>query len=404
MHNRQSAVLLSLAGFIALAVAMGIGRFAFTPLLPMMQNDSGLDLAQGGWLASANYLGYLVGALMAAFVRWAPATQLRAGLFVVIGGTALMGMTSAWTGWLALRFIAGVASAWVLVSTSSICLTRLAAMGQSHRAGLVYAGVGCGIALTGVLCLVMGLTHVASWQAWILLGAVALAGTLAARRLWTQAPSGSVASASAPAQTPTPTPTQTPTPTSSTAPTTSQKSAPPIKGYWTLILCYGLFGFGYILPATFLPAQARLLVSDPALFGLAWPLFGLAAAVSTLFIGRLAGAFKRRTLWAASQLVMATGVFLPVVWPSLAAIVIAALCVGGTFMVVTMLGMQEAQAIGGTQARALMAKLTAAFAAGQLAGPIFFSFSHAYFGADLGFALLMATAGLVTSSFLLFKS
>jgi MFS family permease len=392
MHIRQSAVLLSLAGFIALAVAMGIGRFAFTPLLPMMQNDSGIDLAQGGWLASANYLGYLVGALMAASVRWPPAIQLRAGLFVVVGATALMGLTSAWTGWLALRFIAGVASAWVLVSTSSICLTRLAAMGQSHRVGLVYAGVGCGIALTGVLCLLMGLAQVASWHAWILLGAVALAGTWAARRLWTQ-----------PSPTPAPNPAASTQPPTTAAPTT-MKTAAAIKGYWTLILCYGLFGFGYILPATFLPAQARLLVADPALFGLAWPLFGLAAALSTLFIGRLAGVFQRRTLWAVSQLVMATGVFLPVVWPSLAAIVIAALCVGGTFMVVTMLGMQEAQAIGGTRTRELMAKLTAAFAAGQLAGPIFFSFSHAYFGADLGFALLMATAGLATSSFLLFKS
>lgn len=392
MHIRQSAVLLSLAGFIALAVAMGIGRFAFTPLLPMMQDDAGLDLSQGGWLASANYLGYLVGALMAAFVRWPPVIQLRAGLFVVVAATALMGMTSAWSGWLALRFIAGVASAWVLVSTSSICLTRLAAMGQSHRAGLVYAGVGCGIALTGALCLAMGLTRVASWHAWMLLGAVALAGTMAARGLWSQPPHVHAANAAASAP-----PSTTPTPTVS-------KPEAPIRGYWTLIICYGLFGFGYILPATFLPAQARLLVSDPALFGLAWPLFGLAAAVSTLLIGRLSGAFHRRTLWAASQLVMATGVFLPAVWPSLAAIVIAALCVGGTFMVVTMLGMQEAQAIGGPRARALMAKLTAAFAAGQLAGPIFFSFSHTYFGAGLGFALLMATAGLVASSLLLFKS
>ncbi|HUG57058.1 MAG TPA: YbfB/YjiJ family MFS transporter, partial [Candidimonas sp.] len=58
MQPKQSAVVLSLAGFIALAVAMGIGRFAFTPMLPMMQNDSGLGLAEGGWLASANYLGY----------------------------------------------------------------------------------------------------------------------------------------------------------------------------------------------------------------------------------------------------------------------------------------------------------------------------------------------------------
>src|SRR5262245_50155557 len=42
------------AGLIALAVGMGIGRFAFTPILPMMQRDAGLSIAHGAWLASAN--------------------------------------------------------------------------------------------------------------------------------------------------------------------------------------------------------------------------------------------------------------------------------------------------------------------------------------------------------------
>ena len=42
---------------LGLAAAMGIGRFAFTPLMPLMQAHSGLSLAQGGWLAAANYAG-----------------------------------------------------------------------------------------------------------------------------------------------------------------------------------------------------------------------------------------------------------------------------------------------------------------------------------------------------------
>src|SRR3546814_16415570 len=63
------AASLAFSGLVALAVAMGIGRFAFTPLLPMMQNDAGLALTQGGWLASANYLGYLIGALAAGMLR-----------------------------------------------------------------------------------------------------------------------------------------------------------------------------------------------------------------------------------------------------------------------------------------------------------------------------------------------
>jgi len=387
MQSRQSAATLSLSGFIALAVAMGIGRFAFTPMLPMMQSDAGLGLSEGGWLASANYLGYLLGALMAASVPWPATVQLRAGLALVIVTTAAMGITDNWGSWLAWRFIAGVASAWVLVSTSSLCLGRLAALGQSRRAGLVFAGVGSGIALAGLLCMGLTLAAVSSSHAWLALGLAALLGAWGARGLWSLPPDPMGAASAA-----------QPGPASST-------SHSVLKNHWKLILCYGLFGFGYILPATFLPAQAKLLVADPALFGLAWPLFGLAAALSTLLTSRLTAVFQRRTVWAVAQVVMAAGVLLPIAWPSLFAIVIAAVCVGGTFMVATMLGMQQAQAAAGPeQARKLMAALTASFAAGQLAGPIVFSVSHQYISAGLGSALILGAAGLLLSSYLLLKS
>ncbi|NYT59344.1 YbfB/YjiJ family MFS transporter [Alcaligenaceae bacterium] len=378
MQHKQSAVLLAFTGFIALAVAMGIGRFAFTPLLPMMQDDAGLTLAQGGWLASANYLGYLIGALAAGMLSYSPSAMLRGGLLLVVVTTALMGLTDSWLGWLAWRFIAGVASACVLVGTASLCLSRLSALGASRRAGLVFAGVGSGIALAGLLCMALGLASVPSAQAWLLLAFLGLVGMLTARPLWkipstVQAPSAS-----------------------------NPHGGMTSHTQWKLVLCYGLFGFGYILPATFLPAQARMLIDDPAIFGLAWPILGLAAAISTALASTLLANWRRRTLWAVCQLVMAVGVLLPVVWPGMIAIIIAALCVGGTFMVITMLGMQEAQAAGGNQPKKLIAALTAAFAAGQLIGPMFFSLSHAWFNTDLNFALVLATIGLVISSIWLF--
>ncbi|UYO95245.1 YbfB/YjiJ family MFS transporter [Pollutimonas sp. M17] len=376
MQHKPSAILLSISGFIALAVAMGIGRFAFTPLLPMMQSDAGLDLAQGGWLASANYLGYLAGALTAAIVPGSPAALLRLGLALVVATTALMGITDGWAAWLAWRFIAGLASAWVLISTATLCLARLAALGQSRRAGLVFAGVGTGIAMAGLLCLGLDLSGASSAQAWLVLGSVALAGTVAARPLWA-------------------------VPFSVPASHESPQENQGLGRHWRLIACYGLFGFGYILPATFLPAQARLLVQDPAVFGLAWPLFGLAAAVSTLLASRLAARYGRRKVWAAAQFAMAAGVLLPVLASSVTAIVLAAIFVGGTFMIVTMLGMQEGQAAGGRHARKLIAALTASFAAGQLAGPIFFSMTHVWFDAGLDFALILAAVGLLLGTALL---
>src|SRR5690606_20672160 len=113
---------IALRGLVALAVAMGIGRFAFTPQLPVMQADLGLPLSVGGWLAGANYLGYLVGAVLAGRSGACPAGLMRWGLGLVVAGTAGMAVSGPLVWWLAMRFISGAASAWVLVGTGSDAL------------------------------------------------------------------------------------------------------------------------------------------------------------------------------------------------------------------------------------------------------------------------------------------
>src|SRR5690349_5142868 len=149
----RGMVQVALAGLVALAVSNGIGRFAFTPLLPMMQQDAGLSLAAGGWLASANYLGYLLGALSTAALPVRPAMAIRAGLVTIVVVTLGMGASHTFVAWVALRAIAGIASAWVFVFTSSWCLDRLAHSARPLLNGVVFAGVGSGIALAGVICL-----------------------------------------------------------------------------------------------------------------------------------------------------------------------------------------------------------------------------------------------------------
>jgi sugar phosphate permease len=130
MHATQtitfSPVARALAGLAALAVAMGIGRFAFTPVLPMMLRDAGLSLAAGGLLASANYLGYLLGALSAMAVRIRPERAIRGGLLAIGIATLAMGLPLPFAAWLLLRLLAGVASAWVLISVSAWCMESLA--------------------------------------------------------------------------------------------------------------------------------------------------------------------------------------------------------------------------------------------------------------------------------------
>src|SRR5258706_2434445 len=139
---------IALAGLAALAIAMGVGRFAFTPLLPMMQQDAGLSLAQGGYLASANYVGYLAGALWA--MRPARSdVAIRASLLTIGVSTLAMGVTHGMAAWILWRMVAGMASAWALVHVSSWCLEQLSASGKPGLGGVVFSGVGWGMALAG---------------------------------------------------------------------------------------------------------------------------------------------------------------------------------------------------------------------------------------------------------------
>jgi predicted MFS family arabinose efflux permease len=170
---------------------------------------------------------------------------------------------------------------------------------------------------------------------------------------------------------------------------------------WRLVLCYGTFGFGYIVPATFLPAAARQLVADPGVFGWTWPVFGLAAACSTAATSRAWNGLPPRKLWAGGQLVMAVGLLAPAVRMSLPTLMVSAVCVGGTFMVVTMAGLQEARRVAGHGAPRLMAAMTAAFAVGQLIGPFTVNLIRSTGGGSVALPYAVAAASLLLGAFAL---
>jgi MFS family permease len=363
---------------------MGIGRFAFTPLFPLMVRDGLIDSHAGAMLAAANYLGYLAGALAATRLRTKPATLLAFGLAGTVIITAAVGWTASGFWWAVLRFLAGVMSAWTLVATSAWGLGWLASLGRSDLAGVLFSGVGIGIAAAGLFCLLLG-SALPSPQLWIGLAALGALAAILPLML----------SRSLPAP---------PAPAASSAASTVTAAAPAQTG--GLVACYTLFGFGYILPATYLPALARQLVDDPRVFGLAWPVFGAAAAVSTVLVSwRLARA-NRISVWAVSHVLMAIGVLLPAVWTSLGSVTLAALLVGGTFMVITMVGMQEARARAEGQATRVLGRMTAGFALGQLAGPLVsagIARLTALETAALRLALALSALGLLASALYLWR-
>ena len=361
------------AGAIALAVAMGIGRFALTPILPMMQQDSGVSVAEGGWLATANYAGYLVGAVSAGCVRIGPAAAIRLGLAGTALATLAMAGISGFPAWLALRALAGIASAWVLVFGSAWSLARLAPSRRPLLGGVVFAGVGIGIVLAGGVCLGLMRAGAGAATAWAGLGLIALVATLA---IWPSVGAGAVADPGAAAP--------------PAAPLPRREAA-------RLVCCYGGFGFGYIIPATFVPVLARQIVPDPAIFGWCWPVFGAAAAASTLAAGAAMRRAGARGVWILGQLVMALGVGLPAAGRGLVPIMLGALLVGGTFMVSTMAGLQEARRLAAADPTPLMAALTTAFALGQVLGPILVSWRVGP-GGDVTEPLLVASLVLAASA------
>src|SRR5215217_6645885 len=178
-HLSRTTWLVVGSGIVALAVAMGIGRFAFTPLMPLMMRDGTLSAAAGAEWAAANYGGYLAGALTASWFSGDP----RRGVQLSLIGVALTTLAAAWIDGetlallgAVLRAAAGVFSAWALVCASSWCLAELARRHAPQLGAWIYTGVGLGIALAGALAWLGG-RQPAAWL-WLELGLVAAAGAV----------------------------------------------------------------------------------------------------------------------------------------------------------------------------------------------------------------------------------
>lgn len=347
----------TLIAMLGLASAMGIGRFAFTPLLPLMQQNLGLSLRHGAWLASANYIGYFLGALASFAANPRPGPTARLSLVAIAVLTLAMGLTHAFDAWLVLRLLAGVASAYALIGISSWVLGVLERWQRPALAGWAFGGVGLGMIIAGFTGLAAGLWRESSDSAWVAMGlAAAVVFAVAWRPFGMSTGSRGKADSGAAADT-------DPTPGAGRSSRFSAEER-------MLSLCYGVFGLGYIIPATFLPAFARQLINDPAVFGWVWPVFGLAALISTVGSSALFRRTPPRRIWAWCHFILAIGVMAPAVSPGMGTILLSTVCVGGTFVVITMVGLREARRVAGTGASRLIAAMTASFALGQLIGPL----------------------------------
>ncbi|MCZ6842213.1 MAG: YbfB/YjiJ family MFS transporter, partial [SAR324 cluster bacterium] len=363
-----------LGGLTALAAAVGIGRFVYTPILPYMLDGLGLSKAEGGLLASANFLGYLLGALAASAVAL-PGGQrgwFLSALALSALTTAAMGIHPHMALFLGLRFAGGVASAFVLVLSSALILDRLAALRRPALSAVHFAGVGSGIAMSALLVSQLAaLGH--GWRMlWFASGAVSLLALGAA--LWLVPREQSVPRPAAPS-----------------------RGAHTNRRLIALIVAYGLFGFGYVITATFISTMVRATPEIRSIEPQVWLVVGLAAVPSVAlwtWIGRRLGNDRS---FAIACIVEAAGVVMSVLATGALAIVLSAAMLGGTFMGLTALGLIHARDISNGDPRRSLGLMTAAFGLGQMIAPTLAGIVY-----DLSGSLLLpslaAAAGLLISA------
>ncbi len=361
-------VTIALAGMLSLATAMGIGRFAFTPLLPMMLHDGAIDLLGASWLATANYSGYLAGALICTFQPWiwrrftflpqvGASSWVRAGL--VATAVLTLGMSLNLPGiWPLLRFLAGVASAFVFLFTSGWCLAQLARHGASRLGGVMYAGPGAGIMLSGLMCSGMVALQWRAATGWIILGVMAaiLTGIVwrtfhASNEIHVEPMAISSSSLS---------------PASGTARATVTASR---NQMLVLALAYGLAGLGYIVTATFLPVIARQALPGSPFLDMFWPLLGLGVMVGALLSTRVPLTGDLRHLLAGCYFIQALSIAVSLWSPTLPGFVFGSFVLGIPFTALTFFAMQEVRRLRPHSATSYMGLLTAVYGVGQIAGP-----------------------------------
>lgn len=334
-----SAPVAAFAGFLALASAMGIGRFVYTPILPAMMEGAGLTPSQMGSIASANFLGYLVGAILAtapAGRAAAPAT-IVAMLALSAATGAGMGLASDAPSFAALRFVSGLASAFVFVGASAAVVQALMRRGRPGLASLLYAGVGGGIAASAAIVAAV-VSQGGDWRAqWLATAAASAAACAIVACTLPRDPPAERATA-----------------------TRGDGGA-----VWPIVVAYGLWGFGYVVTGTFLVALVR--DSGAGSETLSWAMVGLAAVPSVPLWGLLGDRIGVSAALAYGLLTQATSVAMSVLAPH-AALAAAALF-GASFLGCTALALAAARQAAGGDPRRILGVMTIAMSLGQLVGP-----------------------------------
>ena len=368
------------AGIFSLLLGLGVARFAYTPLLPLMQAQAGLGVADAGWLAAINYGGYLSGALLAALIGDLVLKDrlYRLGLLLAVASTALMGLASDPLLWALSRFVAGLSSAAAMLFGTGLILNWLIRHHHRSELGIHFAGVGLGIA--GCAAAVAVMQQWLDWrQQWFALTAL---GALLAIPAWRWLPP----------------------PDTSGVTRSGEKleDNPPSPLFLRVFLAaYFCAGVGYVISATFIVAIVDRL---PGLAGngtLVFLALGVAAAPACIawdLIARRSGELNALIL---AALLQVAGILLPLAG-GLAAALAGAMLFGGTFIGMVSLVLTMAGRYYPTRPAKMMGKMTLSYGAAQILAPAITGWLAAGRAGDYAIGLYLAAAVMLLGSALLF--
>ena len=366
------------AGALLLLVVHGLGRFIFTPLMPQLVADGQLLVSQAANLASWNYLGYLLGALLA--MRWSNLDKHRRAIPAALAlhclTLLLLSLTDTVSVIAALRLLNGISNGLVFVLVPALVMEWLVARGKVRASGLIYLGVGCGLLLSSALVSLSApwLSHAhrwwpaallslpVAWWSWRVLSGLQI----------TQGCHAAAENAPAP------------------QPLLDRHSLP-------LFCAYAGAGLGYILPMTFLPMLASLqLGSDSTMVSHSWLMVSLAALPSTWLWNHLGSRFGDRNMLLLNYALQLSGVIAALLLPPVIGIALCSLLIGSSFLGAVLLTQRLARTLQPGQGPRLSAALIALYGLTQLAAPWLSQFWLARDGA-LADTLWLGAAALLFS-------
>ncbi|TCG03192.1 MFS transporter [Paraburkholderia steynii] len=351
----------SLAAAAVLAIGMGFGRFAFTGLYPLMISDQILTVYSGTLAASANYAGYLAGALLVARARPSDARGLSiaTAIISIVCMGALAWIHGPWA-IVVIRGLAGIVSAISMIAAS---LWLLQHMGHAHGAPLLYSGVGAGIVLSAELIAAGHAAGLDSSMIWLVLAISSLVMVLVAMPALGAQPKPELHFGR--------------------DGSSAREDNSSILDAVRLIVIYGLAGFGYVITATYLPLLIKGALGSVNPIEV-WAVFGLGAVPSCFLWHTLQVRYGTRFSLVLNLVVQAIGVVLPALDHSALSYLTSALLVGGTFMGTVTIAMPAARRVAHAVRFNMLAGMTAAYGIGQIVGPLvanaLYTSSHTFTG------------------------